>query len=395
MTTRRNQPRPQSTGASRLNLRSCLHGCATTLIVALSLVGCSLDTSPELLGQKSGSGQNEQNSSAPKSGGFQPRSGTASADPDASVPDASDRVGTSQGTPQDADDDAGSTTDRTTDPAPGSPDAGGDTTPADPTTTATMTTTMGAPTTTMPAGNAPECDRERLRAKADEFLQALSTGDPATLNLHPSVRYTENGREEPLGSGIWLRHPKPDFSRHVLDEVRCTTMTEAVLSALTARIVFGVRLLYRDGQLLEAEAQTVPENATLLRDIDGIIPMAGVADPWTVAVPEGMRGSRESLMGLVERYFGSAAGDGTVPASAPDCRRRQNGAFLGDGLCTTTPGTMRFEMVRYPVLDETNGITTAVVRYDGHLGFYMIKVIDGVVQNIEITGGASAASAGW
>lgn len=242
-------------------------------------------------------------------------------------------------------------------------------------------------------GSTAPCDRALLRQKADTYLAAMASGEARSLNLHPAVRYTENGRDEMLGGGVWARRANIDFARHVLDEQSCTTVTQAVLSARSARIVFGVRLLYQDGQLLEAEAQVVPDNLTSLIDIESLIPDGN--DPWAEPVPEAMRSTRAELLALARLYFDAATSGSDVPRSAPSCMRRQNGAPLGNGQCNVPPGSMRFQQQRLPAIDETLGVVTAIVLYDDHIGQYMLRVIDGVTQSIEITGGATSSTTGW
>jgi hypothetical protein len=174
--------------------------------------------------------------------------------------------------------------------------------------------------------------------------------------------------------------------------IRCSSISQAVLSSLTGAVVFGVRLLYRDGELLEVEAHVVPD--TLARiDVNMIIPIGN--DRLVEPVVEERRMPREQLEAFAERYFDAAVNGGEVPPSAPDCRRRQNGVPLGDGMCNRPPGTMRFEQRRYPVLDVEAGIITASVIYDNHLGLYLIKMAADTVQSIEVVGGATTASSGW
>jgi hypothetical protein len=249
-------------------------------------------------------------------------------------------------------------------------------------------------TTSTPATNSdPDCGRDALRRKADAYFLAMASGATTSLRPHPSLRYTENGRDTALGAGVWQRRPKTDFVRHVLDEARCSTLSHGVLSALTARIVFGVRLRYQDGQLLEVEAQSVPDDATLT-DIAAIIPNG--ADRWVEAVPEATRMSRAALEAFAEQYFNAANGGGDVPPSAPECTRRQNGIPMSDqGSCRVAPGSMRFEQRRFDVVDETNGILTAAVVYDSHVGFYLFKMAGDIVLNIEVVGGATVLNSGW
>lgn len=264
---------------------------------------------------------------------------------------------------------------------PDGPDgpSGPKTAPTDPTTSETEALTS--------------CSRETLTQRARAYFDALAAGDASSLTLHPSARYTENGREQQLGLGLWLSRPSVEFARTAIDEQRCSTLTEAVLSSLADRPIVAVRLLYLAEQLLEIEAQVVSLSANA-SDPDAVIPPG--FDSWTDPVPEGSRLSRGQLVELAEQYFDAAAGATPVPASAPGCKRRQNGVPMQDnGSCAVAPGSERFKERRYSVVDVTAGIVTSSTVYNNYIGFYLIKVADGRLQNIEVVGGARSSTTGW
>lgn len=237
-----------------------------------------------------------------------------------------------------------------------------------------------------------ECTRVRLREKAEAYLQSLNTGDTMPLRLHDSFRYTENGRDEAIGGAAWLRRGETLFSRHVLDETRCSTLTQAVMSGVTGRFSFGVRLRYSDGLLLEAEAQVVPE-VLAATDLDTVIPMGD--DAFVADVPQNQRMTRDELFAVAQRYFDSVTGISLLPPSAPECRRLQNGLPLGDGTCTEPPGTARFEQQRFDLADEPRGIVAATVLYNDHIGIYLLKMSNDMLQNIQVIGGATSQATGW
>lgn len=237
------------------------------------------------------------------------------------------------------------------------------------------------------------CTRDALRERADAYLQAMTTGKTQSLNLHPAVRYTENGQDQVLGAGLWLSRPLTDFTRYAFDEAHCSSVTEAVLNDIQGRIVFGMRLLYVDDQLREVETQVVRNNLQYY-DPDALIPSG--ADPWAQPVAPATRMSRDALVSLAERYFDAATGGAVLPAHTDDCRRRQNGKLMADdGSCGSAPGDSRFEQRRYPVVDEANGIVTACVVYRGYLGIYLFKAADNTIQNIDVVGGVLANTSGW
>jgi hypothetical protein len=237
-----------------------------------------------------------------------------------------------------------------------------------------------------------ECSRKRLREKAEAYLQSMASGDTTTLRMHPSLRYTENGQVQQVGAGAWLRRAETVFSRHVLDETSCSSLTQAVMNGLTGRFSFGVRLRYDDAELLEAEAQFVPE-VLAATDLDAVIPMGD--DAFVAEVPQEQRASRDELFDIGRRYFDSVIDAASLPPSAPECRRLQNGLPLGNGTCTEPPGSARFQQQRFDLADEPNGIVTATVVYENHIGFYLLKVSDDRLQRIEVIGGATSAATGW
>jgi len=252
----------------------------------------------------------------------------------------------------------------------------------------------GSGATSPIVNNVPEhCTRAALREGADAYLEAMATGKMQALKLHPAVRYTENGREQALGTGLWLTRPLASFARYVVDEESCSSVTEAVLSDIQGRIVFGMRLLYVDGQLREVETHVVRNNLEYF-DPDALIPEG--PDPWVQPVAPAVRTSRDALVSLAERYFDVATGGAAQPPYTPDCKRRQNGKLMpNQGNCGVPPGGERFEQRRYPVVDEENGIVTACVVYRGYIGIYLFKVADNTLHNIDVVGGALATTSGW
>jgi hypothetical protein len=237
------------------------------------------------------------------------------------------------------------------------------------------------------------CEREVLRQRADAYLAAMAAGDVTPLKIHPALRYTENGETVRLGLGLWSHRPKAQFVRLVLDEVRCSSVIMGVFTGNNGREIVGVRLRYLDEQLLESEAQVVAQNFQFF-DPAAIIPDG--PDPWVEPVAAATRMSREALNQLIANYFDSVSDESLLPPHDPACRRRQDGVLMAQqGSCGIPPGDHAFTEKRYPVVDEANGIVTAIVIYDRYVGMYLIKASGGLIQNIDIVGGAQSRSSGW
>jgi hypothetical protein len=243
--------------------------------------------------------------------------------------------------------------------------------------------------------NAQSCTRAFLRERAQAYFSAMTAGDTTQLSLHPSLRYTENGAEVVLGLGLWLEAPEAELLRHVFDEVRCGSVSEAVIRSLRGRSVVAIRVLYTDSKLIEAEAHIATGSVTVPVDPDGVLPGAG-PDPWASPIAANKRMSRDALQRLAEQYFDTATGSAPQPASGPGCERRQNGVLMAQaGSCQVPAGDMRYTQRRYPVVDEEAGIASAFIGYNNRFGVYLFKASGNVIDDIEVIGGTTAGSSGW
>jgi hypothetical protein len=238
----------------------------------------------------------------------------------------------------------------------------------------------------------PHCARETLRQRADTYLDAMARGSTVELTVHPDVRYTENGQVQVLGLGAWLEQAETEFARHIVDEHRCTSVTEAVLDGHRGRVVFGARLRYVDGQLLEIETQVVHQNTSYF-DPEQMIASSG--DDWS-ELPESDRSTSDELLRTAMAYFDATSDASLLPEHEAGCVRRQNGTLLNDrGSCGVPPGNRRFEQLRPVAVDAATGVVAMVTRYNGYIGFYLIKQRASVIQVIDVIGGAQSQTTGW
>jgi hypothetical protein len=243
---------------------------------------------------------------------------------------------------------------------------------------------------TTPSTGSAGCSRDELRAAADAFLVALFNGDAQSLGLDPNFRYTENSEVLPVDGGLWRSRPSSEYARHFLDSQQCSSLTVAVLNENARRIVFGARLLHRNERLLEVETMVIQPAARLYRP-EGIIPMG--VDRWIEPVEMSMRMSRAELMSFAERYFDSTFEPSLLPPHTADCTCLQNGAPAGL-TCGDTPGNERYQQLRFPVVDETAGIVTAIA-WNNVLSMYIFKAQADAMQNIEAIGGPYTENSGW
>ena len=233
--------------------------------------------------------------------------------------------------------------------------------------------------------------RKELERRAETFLRSLAAGSPSKLPLGDNLRYTENGREMAVSQGLWSGSPNPRFAHHFIDEQQCGTVTVALLMRDQEVVIYGARLRYETAQLIDIESFVIQPDRNRFEP-EGV---ARRPDPWLTPPPEAQRMSRDELQRLGQAYFDSAVDNGPLPPHSPTCERRQNGALIEGGACDARAGNRPFENIRYPVIDETQGVLSAFVLYNGRGGFYLFKAADNVLHNIDIIGGVSSMDGGW
>lgn len=165
-------------------------------------------------------------------------------------------------------------------------------------------------------------ERERLSGFADRYLEALVAHEPGRLPLSPTVRFTENTQQLPLGAGLWrtIRGRSPGGQCFV-DPDRGQVAYWGVVDELRGPSILGVRLKV-DGRLIsEVETLLVRGGAyfqpeRIERPAPGLQDVVGPAE----------RASRETLVSAAHRYFDAIEQtDGDRIPLAEGCIRVVNG----------------------------------------------------------------------
>jgi hypothetical protein len=164
--------------------------------------------------------------------------------------------------------------------------------------------------------------RDGLIGHMDRYLAALATGDPSGLPLADAVRYTENGQELPLGTGIWgtaTRVPDHDYV-HVAGESEIGWI--GVVDEHERPSVVFVRLAVRDG--LIAEVETV-----VRRPHERLYDPSTMREPRAIVfeeIPREQRSDAQTLIRAGHQYFdGLERADGSIIPVTDDCTRYENG----------------------------------------------------------------------
>jgi hypothetical protein len=229
--------------------------------------------------------------------------------------------------------------------------------------------------------------RAQLCALADRYLSALLAREPSRLPVAAKLRCTENGRELPLGEGLWKTARALRARRLFADPQAGQVAIFAVVDDGGALAVVAVRLAVAGGELCEVETLVSHAGESSIFAPESLL----VGTPAAARpIDPSARATREELIRVVDSYFegierNSSAG---VPF-APGCNRIENGlqttsnpAVLGGlGVAEQFDRKLfayieRVRARRYPLADGETGQVLAIVFLD----------VPGTVTSIESGG---------
>jgi hypothetical protein len=162
------------------------------------------------------------------------------------------------------------------------------------------------------------------RAILDAYLEALPTRDPSGLPLAPDVRFTENGQELDVGTGLWGTATAVPSPEHIVveDDGGAQIGWIGVVDEHDRPSVVFLRLGVRDGRIAEIESVVRRPHERLYDPSTMLEPRAIVFEE----VPPAQRTGAEELIRAGHLYFdGLEQADGSIIPVTDDCTRYENG----------------------------------------------------------------------
>jgi hypothetical protein len=252
-----------------------------------------------------------------------------------------------------------------------------------------------------------ECTRALLDSLLDDYLEALSAGDPASLPLATDVKFTENAQVAQLGmTPFWKNAGDAKYSQRALDTTACSVAAQAVIPENGTDLPVGLRIKVVEAKMTEIETIVVrPGDYTASFAVDSNpAAIIDIADDigWHDEVPAAERATRQQLTSWVDKYF-RAFPSGVCNVTAT-CRRLENGGgnfSCGTGAsCSATTPTTGGELIpRITIVDEVRGIAAGFTIFDyqttGHLDMHMIKMAGGQVRAVHAILRNTNGQSGW
>ena len=259
------------------------------------------------------------------------------------------------------------------------------------------------------SGGAPsgECTRALLDGLLDAYFAALSAGDPSSLPLSTSVKFTENAQVSQIGStDFWKNAGDTKYSQRALDTTACSAAAQAVIPEGSTDRPVGLRIKVVAAKLTEIETIVVrpgdySASFAVASNPGAIIDIAPDIG-WHNEVPQAQRPTRQQLTSWVDKYFRAFPSGVCNVTSA--CRRLENGGGnfscgTGASCSANTPTTGGEFVPRVIVVDEVRGIAAGFTIFDyqttGHLDMHMIKMSGGQVHAVHAILRNTNGQSGW
>jgi hypothetical protein len=236
------------------------------------------------------------------------------------------------------------------------------------------------------------CDRACLKARLDEYLNAVAQHNPAAAPLSVGFRQTENAIVRRAGTGLWqsakgLGH----LQRKYLDAESGQAGYFGIIDEASGPAIATLRLKVDERKITEAEWVLSRKGDPGLGSAGGGQANVAFHDPdYLIAhspvervVPKNERVSRADMIAIANSYFdGLSAHDGTVIIAHPGCVRVENGALTtqrpiqagGSTDCTGSGAMANIFAVtarRYPIVDEEAGVVLGLVIFERKPGSAM------------------------
>ncbi len=173
------------------------------------------------------------------------------------------------------------------------------------------------------------CTREGLKAAADLYIAAQTSGDIAGLPLAKGPGYVENFKTTNIDEGVIRKAMKIDHQRSLLDTATCQTYTEVIVSDKGNPYVIGTRLRVNHGLIAEIEMLWTTTGYWGF-NADNYLKYSSSED-WG-AIPAAKRDTRATLVSAANAYL-DAFLEGKVdlvPWGFP-CNRTEGGMHTGKG----------------------------------------------------------------
>jgi hypothetical protein len=222
------------------------------------------------------------------------------------------------------------------------------------------------------------CDRECLRGKVTQLLNALVKHDVTGLPVDDKLRVTEDAVEKPLakvglvGTVTRLR----GFRQDIIDERAGVAGADVVVEETGAPVLLVVRVKVVADKLTEVELVATRGRAEgLIFNIDGLSAPSAMMN--YAPRPEQLA-TRDDAIKAAMHYpqgLNAAKTFAAVDAPfAPDAYRYENGQVMAGPDCKFAPGCQSISTQSLAIFQRLGDVQTRVIAVDERMGIVWLRM---------------------
>jgi hypothetical protein len=235
----------------------------------------------------------------------------------------------------------------------------------------------------------PTCTRQSLQSAVDSYFAAQRTGDRTKMAFADKVKYLENMSEVGADQGKWNTALPIAFSRSFLDERRCRTFSEVIVTEGGSHYVIGTRLSVDNGRITSIDS-LVSHKGDWLFNANAYLKYSKQED-WTVP-KAGAHASMQELIGAANSYLDLFSDKVEMAPWGKPCARLEGGAYTNrnedpNATCNVgiPPGVL-YIVNRDYVVDEHQGVINVFCRFGnsstGMPDSHTFRLVDGRIRNV-------------
>jgi hypothetical protein len=230
--------------------------------------------------------------------------------------------------------------------------------------------------------SAAACDRECLRGKVTQVLNALVTHNVSGVPVADIVRVTEDAVEKPLakvgliGTVTRLR----GFRQDIIDERAGVAAAQVIVEETGAPVLLVVRLKVVADAITEIELVATRSRAEgLIFNIDGLSAPSAMMN---YAPRPSQLATRDDAIKAAMKYPEGLTAAKTFAAVnapfAPDAYRYENGQTMAGPDCRFAPGCQNLSTQSLDIFQRLGEAQTRMIAVDERMGIVLLRMAWGV-----------------
>jgi len=210
------------------------------------------------------------------------------------------------------------------------------------------------------------CTRDVLQAAVDSYLAAQKAGDRTKMQLTDQPKFLQNMGPIAADRGLWNTALPIAFSRSFLDEDRCRTFSEVIVTEGTRQYVIGTRLTVQDGKIAAIDS-LVTKKGDWLFNANNYLKFSSAED-WHPLTPA-ERLPKQRLIDAGNQYLDQFSDKLVEAPWGVPCARLEGGMYTDrkhdpNATCKVgiPPGVL-YIVNRDYVVDEQMGVVNIFCRF--------------------------------